>query len=471
MTNRRRRRFTRRLVLAFATIGIGAAVLTAVLVNTAFQARFTDYLTNLQQTQQEQLVTLFAADYRRNNGWNPQSLNRLADTVTMTGSEAEILDAEGQLVWSLTDADVDPTTLAMHRQMMGTGELGPRRDLPITMDGTRVGTLAVRVPQGAVPAIDRDFRSGVNQLLAVGSLVAGAVALLVGVLLAQRVARPIAELTAAANDLAAGRRDRRVDVASSDEIGQLSTSFNEMANQVAKQDELRRVFTADVAHELRTPLAILRSEIEALQDGISQPSPKVIASLHDETLRLSRLVADLETLASADAATFTLDRRPTSLGALTRDLISTRLEEFAEAGLKLRTDLGDVTVDADPDRLRQIVTNLLTNAAKFVPAGGTVTVTVHPVGLWAELTVTDTGPGISPTDLPHIFERYFRGRGARASGSGIGLAVVAELVNAHGGDVAVDSHLGRGTTFLVRLPAATAPNSTPVETTTDCPAG
>lgn len=459
MTNRLRGRFTRRLVLAFATIGIGAAVLTAVLVNTAFQARFTDYLTNLQQTQQEQLVTLFAADYRRNTGWNPQSLNRLADTVTMTGSEAEIFDPTGRLVWSLTGADVDPTTLAMHREMMGTGDLGPRRDLAITVDGTRVGTLEVRVPQGAVPAIDRDFRSGVNQLLAVGSLVAGAVALLVGVLLAQRVARPIAELTAAANDLAAGQRDRRVDVASNDEIGHLSASFNSMADQVEKQDELRRVFTADVVHELRTPLAILRSELEAIQDGINQPEAEVIASLHDETLRLSRLIADLETLASADAATFTLDSRPTSLTALVRDLTAARSEEFAEAGLTLHTDLAEVTVEGDPDRLRQIVTNLLTNAAKFVSSGGTVTVAVRSDDHSAELTVADTGPGIARDELPHVFERFFRSRTAGAGGSGIGLAVVAELAKAHGGDISVDSELGRGSTFRVRLPTMAPPGS------------
>jgi len=458
-------RFTRRLIVAFAIVGVSAAVLTAVLVNTAFQARFTDYLASQQLARQDQLVTLFAADYRRNNGWNAQSLNQLAPTVTMTGSEAEVLGADGQPMWSLANADVDPATLAMHRTMMGTGELGPSRELPITVDTVRVGTLVVRVPQDAVPAIDQNLRDSVNRLLAVGSLVAGLIALILGIVLARRVATPVAALTAAANDLAAGRRDRRVVVTSNDEIGQLSASFNSMADQVEKQDELRRGFTADVAHELRTPLAILRSQLEAVQDGISDPTPQVITSLHDETLRLSRLVEDLETLASADAATFTLDRGPTSLTALVHDLTSGLAENFTEAGLVLRCDLDEVTVDADAVRLRQIVTNLLTNARKFVPPGGTVTLTLRQDGQWAALEVADTGPGIPPDDLPHVFNRFFRSPSARAGGSGIGLAVVAELVAAHGGHVHVDSEPNRGATFRVRLPTAVhdpiSPTTTP----------
>ena len=450
-------RYARRLALAFAIIGIGGAVLTAVLVNTAFQARFTDYLASQQQVWQQQLVTLVATDYRRNGGWNTPSLNQLAPTVTMTGSEVEVRDAAGRPVWTL--ADVDPATLAMHRMMMGSGDLGPPRELPIIIDGNQVGTLVVSVPQGTVPAIDQAFRDSVNGLLAVGALVAGLVALGVGLIFARRAATPIAQLTSAANALAAGRRDSRVPVASHDEIGQLSASFNAMADRVEREDELRRMFTADVAHELRTPLAILRSQLEAIQDQVSEPTPAVIASLHDETLRLSRLVADLETLASADASTFTLERRLISLDALVGMLTSGLAEQFAEAGLDLRTNLATVSVDADPDRLRQIVTNLLTNARKFVPPGGTVTVTLRDDGEWAELGVTDTGPGIGPDELPRVFERFFRSHTARAGGSGIGLAVVAELVAAHGGHVSVNSELGAGTTFHVRLPTTHAPRS------------
>ncbi|MCY0955157.1 sensor histidine kinase [Streptomyces sp. H27-S2] len=456
MRNLLRGRFARRLALAFAALGIGSAALTAVIVNTAFGARFDDYLAEQQQVRQQQLVALFTAEYQRGDTWSRQSLNELAPTVTMTGSQVELRGAAGQSIWSLDDADVDPATLAMHREMMGIGDLGPRRELPITVDGKQVGTLDLRVAQGQIPAVDNEFRSDVNQLLAAGGITAGLIALAVGLYTARRATAPIAELTSAASDLAAGQRDRRVTTIPDNEIGQLAATFNTMADRVEKEDELRRLFASDVAHELRTPLAILRSELEAVQDGVREPTPEVVTSLHDETLRLGRLIADLEALASADAAAFTLEREPLSLTAVVRNAVDGLSSRFDAAGIALRTELAEMNAEGDAVRLRQIVTNQLTNALKFVPAGGSVTVTLrrdaHDDG-WAELLVADTGPGIPAEDLPRIFDRFFRGRAARADGSGIGLAVAAELATAHGGTITADSTPGSGTVFTTRLPA------------------
>lgn len=447
-----RGRFARRLALAFAALGVGTAALTAVLVNTAFTNRFEDYLGEQQHARQQQLVSLFAAGYRRDGGWSTQSLDQLASTLAMTGSEAELRDASGRQVWSLADADVDPAMSTMHRQMSGTGDLGPPRSLPVTVDGRQVGTLDVRVPEGVVPAVDRDFQASVNRLLVGGALGAALVALVVGVYTARRATAPITELTHAADDLAAGRRDRRATTVPDNEIGQLATAFNTMAARVEKEDELRRAFAADVAHELRTPLAIQRSQLEAIQDGISKPTEDVLASLHEESLRMARLVADLEALASADAAAFTMEREPLSLTTLVADTATGLADAFTEADITLHTDLAAVHVDGDPVRLRQIVTNQLTNALKFVPAGGTVTLTLHQEDGWAVLSVADTGPGIPDDELPRIFDRFFRSRSARADGSGIGLAVAAELTAAHGGTLTADSEVGRGTTFTTRLP-------------------
>ncbi|WP_245595403.1 sensor histidine kinase [Glycomyces tenuis] len=279
-----------------------------------------------------------------------------------------------------------------------------------------------------------------------------------GLYTARRATAPIAELTGAARDLAAGRRDRRVEGAPDNEIGQLATAFNTMADRIEKEDELRRLFAADVAHELRTPLAIVRSELEALQDGVHEPTPEIMASLHEETLRLGRLTADLEALASADAAAFTLERAPLSLTALIRDTIDGFAGQFTEAGIDLRTDLAEVHVNGDAVRLRQIVTNQLTNALKFVPAGGTVTVRLDAEDDWAVLRVADTGPGIPAEDLPRVFDRFFRSRTTRTDGSGIGLAVAAELAAAHGGTITADSTPGHGTTFTTRLPVLPSPS-------------
>lgn len=446
-------RFVRRLALAFAALGAGSALLTATLVNAAFAGRFHDYLDKQQRAQQEQLVAMFAADYRRNDAWNPMSLNRIAPAVIMTGSETELRDPSGHRVWSVADAGLDAGTPEMHRKMMGTGSLGPPRSLAIVVAGRNVGTLVVRVPQGAVPTVDKEFLSSVNRLLVAGALTAALVALIPGIYTARRATKPITELTSAAGALVAGHRNRRVTTVPNNEIGQLAKAFNIMVEHVEKEDQLRRAFTADVAHELRTPLAILRSELEAVQDGIRQPSNDVIGSLHDETLRLAQLVADLEALASADAAAFTLDRHLISLTSTVTDTADSLAGRFDEAAIAVRTDCDEVWVDADPVRIAQIVANQLTNALKFVPAGGAVALRLNEIDGWAELSITDTGPGIPADDLPHIFDRFYRSRTARADGSGIGLAVVAQLVKAHGGTITAHSTFGHGTTFITRLPA------------------
>jgi signal transduction histidine kinase len=449
-----RGRFAYRLALAFAVLGIGAAMLTTALVNLAFGARFDDYLADQQHVRERQLVAAFTDNYTSQGRWQTQALDELAPFMTMTGTQVELHGPTGQRIWSPTDAGVDHAMSATHRDLMGIGEPGPPKNLPIVVNGRDVGTLTVRLRQGVIPAADEEFRIAVNRLLAAGGVAAGLIALVVGLYFARRITAPIGELTRAADDLAAGHRDRRAAVASRDEIGRLARAFNAMADRVEKEDELRRLFAADVAHELRTPLAILRSQIEAIQDKVAEPTIETIASLHEETLRLGRLITDLETLASADAAAFTLQREPLAMDALVQETVDGLAHQFVDAGIVLHTDLAEVMVIADAVRLRQIVSNLLTNARKFGSPGGTTTITLRQQGDTAELRVIDTGVGIPPDELTHVFDRFFRGRTARAGGSGIGLAIVADLAAAHDGQVRAVSELGHGSTFIVTLPIA-----------------
>src|SRR3990170_7837710 len=234
----------------------------------------------------------------------------------------------------------------------------------------------------------------------------------------------------------------------------MARAFNSMADTIEEEDRLRRAFAADVAHELRTPLTILRTQIEGIQDGVIEPTSPALASLHEETLRLSRLVADLETLASADAAGFTLVRQPIELLPLLSGAAQDLAGPCEAAGVSLRTHLADVRLQADATRIRQVVANLLSNALKFTPSGGEVDLTLQAEVGRAMIRVSDTGPGIPPDEIAHVFDRFFRGRGVRAGGSGIGLTVARELVRAHGGDIQVTSDPGQGATFAVTLPMA-----------------
>lgn len=451
-----RRSFALRLAAAFAGVGIAAASLTAILVNVAFGIRFAGYLDAQQRAREQQVVAILADSYARSNGWDTTDLRSLTPLAFMDGGTLRLVEASGRTVWAPSPDQLLGQMAAMHRQMMGGGVLGPEHRLPITVSGQVVGTAVVRLPATGLLPQDVAFRASVNRLLLFGGLAAGLVALPLGIVLARRATAPARELARAARGFGSGDRSRRVRYDAPDEFGEMARAFNMMATTVEEEDRLRQDFAAEVAHEVRTPLAIIRSQIEAIQDGVIEPDTPTVASLHEETLRLTRLMGDLETLASAEAAGFSLTPQPVSLRPLLDECAGGFTGRFEDQGVTLRVELDDVTADADPNRMRQVVSNLLSNALKFTPSGGSVELGLRSMGGEAVITVANTGPGISREDLPHVFDRFFRGHGVRASGSGIGLTVVRELVEAHGGSVDVSSELGAGTTFTLRLPKASS---------------
>ena len=431
-------------------------MLTAVLVNSAFGDRFDSYLDQQRTAREQQLGTAFTAAYEPVDRWEPERLDQLAPLVAMSGAEVRLTDAAGRFVWSLSDAQMGPEMAQMHREMTSAGPLLEENPVALRSQGRRIGTLFVRLPEGTVPVADREFRSAVNLMLALGGLVAGAVAVTFGVVFARQMNRPVRALTTAARDLRDGDRTRRATVGGPEEIAQMAQAFNQLVDSLEREDAVRRSFAADVAHEVRTPLAVLRSQLEAVQDGVLEPSPAVITSLHDETLRLGRLAEDLETMTYAEGFEFDLRRQQLDLADVVAGAAATLRHRFKDQELQLIQALRPAIMVGDETRLRQVVTNLLTNALKFVPSGGTVQVSTAIVEGDVILTVCDDGPGIAEEDLPRLFDRFYRGRSVRTGGSGIGLAVVATLVRAHGGGVTVSNGPAGGACFRVRLPGSRA---------------
>jgi signal transduction histidine kinase len=258
--------------------------------------------------------------------------------------------------------------------------------------------------------------------------------------------------------MARGNRSSRVGpIRAPGELRELASAFDQMADAVDRQEQLRRDLVADVAHELRTPIAVLQASHEAFLDGIAEPTPAQLTSLHDEVLRLARIVGDLQTLAEADAAALRLTKDRIDLADIAASAADALAGRFEAAGITLTRRLSPAMVLGDAGRLHQVATNLLTNALKFTPAGGEVTIEVRPASQNAVLKVSDTGTGISHDDLPRIFDRFWRGRGAaRTSGSGIGLSIAAELTRAHGGELTAASTEGQGTQMTLTLPRARA---------------
>lgn len=315
----------------------------------------------------------------------------------------------------------------------------------------------VRVYLGAPKNPANSLTTG--PLLAAAAGVA-AVAILCTALLSHRVLRPIGTLTTAAHRLGQGDLSGRVPVEGNDELAELARSFNRMADSLQRGEERQRRLVADVAHELRSPLANLRGYLEALKDGVISPDPELFASLHEEAVLQQRIVDDLQELALAEAGKLAYHRFGVDLAELLETCRTAHLALAESAGVALRVQAEPVTVHADPDRLRQVVGNLITNALRATGEGGMVTLHAARAGTATALVrVVDNGSGIAPQALPHVFDRFWRAdsaRGRGTGGSGLGLAITHQIVTDHGGTISVASEPGAGTTFSIILPATEA---------------
>ena len=431
-----------RLALAFLGVALAAVALLAGLT-AAFAAADVSSLASRQRAQLTDAIAVAAGSaWDRNHGWRFADLSPALDLVARTGAGARILAPSGRQV-------AKSPGFPAHAH-------GAQLSRPIVVQGERVGTAVVRFTGSGLGGADAALETALLRAIAGASGLAALLALLTGLAVARRITRPVTRLIRVTRAMGGGDRAARVGpVAAPGELRELATAFDQMADGLDRQEQLRRDLVADIAHELRTPIAVLQAGHEALLDGVAEPTPEQLASLRDEVLRLARMVGDLQTLAAADAAAMQLTLRPGDLAGIAATAADSLAGQFEAAGITLHRQLTPVPVLADAHWLHQVVTNLLTNALKFTPAGGRVTIEAGPADGQARLRVSDTGAGIPAEELPRIFNRFWRGRQASTvSGSGIGLAIAAELAQAHGGQLTAASQPGQGTELTLTLPHA-----------------
>jgi two-component system sensor histidine kinase BaeS len=325
---------------------------------------------------------------------------------------------------------------------------------PVVVAGATVGSIRLAFGSPATSARDVAWT-----WIAVAALIAVVLAVVASWYASARLVRPLHSAAQVARRFGSGDRSARIGDLGPGELGDLGRAIDDMAAKVAAVEDQRRRAAADVAHELRTPVASLQAGLEELRDGYVQADGATLDGLHDQTLRLGRIVDDLAALAAVESGTLRLAPDRCDLAALAATEVQAQLPAARAAGISVSTELPPVHLVADADRIRQVVRNLVANAIRYSRAGDGVTVTVRAGDHAAVLTVSDTGPGILAADLPHVFDRLYRGRSGdrAAAGSGIGLAVVHELVSAHGGSVSVDSDGRSGTTVTVTLPRPAGP--------------
>jgi signal transduction histidine kinase len=473
-----------RLTFTHALIALVAVSIVAILATVLIRVAFDRFA---PQTDADNLAAVLSEGYQRNDGWaglerrikqadrDPLfDQSRLAQLIRR--QRVQIFDDRGALVF-----DSAPP--------------GQRRLVPnilrgvqsaIEVDGRSVGLVVVSGQRAALSPAERSFLGLVYVSVGVGSVLAVLIALAVGLVITGRVTRPLRSLTGAARRLASGERHEPLSAPPDRELAELATAFNAMASDLERQQSLRRQLVGDIAHELRTPLSVLRMQIEGLEDGVEQPTPETLHSLAEEVGLLTRLVDDLRLLSLADAGQISLAIDVLDAGTAAERAVAAAQPRARQQSIDLRAEptATSLMACADPQRLAQILGNLIENALRYTPAGGSVAVRIRsgteddrrttnderrttndqnkPPSFIPQSSsfilfeVADTGAGIPPDELPYIFERFYRTDKARAretGGTGLGLAIVQRLVEMQGGHIWAESTVGRGTAFFVALPA------------------
>lgn len=470
-----------KLMGIFAVIIATGVVVMFVVVNLATATQFRRFVLSSDLIQAQNLSTVLADYYARQGNW--QGVETLLTTGSppgrptemmggmmgpgMMGSETmrEMFEAmrwREVLLDRVVLADAEGIVVADSAGVL-VGQRHPDEHLTagvaIIVDGRQVGTVLVdSMIEPVLNPLDQDFLRSVNLAVLLSAIAVGGVALGLGSLLFFQITAPVRRLTQAAEAIAAGDLSRRVSVRSGDEIGRLAQAFNTMTNSLDRAETLRRQMVADIAHELRTPLSLVQGNLEAILDGLYALNLENVASVHEETLVLTRLVNDLRDLALAEAGQIHLQRETVDLADLAGRAVEGFRAQAVEQEVALVAELSPdlPLISGDKQRLSQVLLNLLSNALRHTPPGGRIVISVRPEPAGLLVSVADTGRGIPPEDLPHVFERFYRADKSRArssGGSGLGLAIARQIVEAHGGRIWVESWVGVGSTFSVALPS------------------
>lgn len=336
-------------------------------------------------------------------------------------------------------------------QQVPAGSAG--QEIAIQSNGSVVGTVLTAGQPLVKSPEEQQFinRLGAGLLLAaLGGLLA---ALLLGLWLARTLTRPVNELTAATRAMARGALEQQVPVRSTDELGELARSFNQMSADLARANQSRRQITADIAHDLRNPLTVIGGYLESLRDQVLKPTPERFETMYAEVQHLQRLVDDLRTLSLADSGELHIQRQKVAPKDLLERVASAYRHQAEQQKIALGVEADPIEINVDPERMEQVLGNLVSNALRYTPEGGKIRLTARQQPGRALLGVADTGSGMVPEVVAHIFERSYRADPSRSGNeSGLGLAIVRSIVELHGGSIRAESKPGEGSLFLITLP-------------------
>ena len=449
--------FALKLGLSFVVVILVTVALIYFLTAHSITAQFAEFRAQNRAQVARQVSGLLAAYRMENGSWF--GIERLLSTQYTVFINGRLIVRRTSMIGPFSLADETGKVIVSTKPDRVGTILTPKEiasGIPIKIGSVHVGTLVLDASSSILDPAEEKFLTSAKHSALIGGGIASGVALFLAMILISQVLSPLHLLARATERIASGDLSQRVVLRARDEFGQLGESFNRMIENLRRSERVRQTMTADIAHELRTPVTIIQGNLEAILDGIYEPTPETIAPIYEETLHLGRLIDDLRELSLAEAGELPLNRTPTDLAALVEQVTETIAGALEDGPrIEVQVDHSLPPIPVDPMRIRQVIVNLVSNAVRYTPKDGVIEVSLRRAGDGVEFIVEDNGPGISPDDLPHLFERFYRGDRARTragGGSGLGLAIAKQWTEAHGGTIRASNRPQGGARFVVRLP-------------------
>lgn len=446
-------KLTSKLIIAFLLVSLLSIGIIAAFTRAATNREFNKFINNQYQAElMEELVNY----YQEHQTWDgvKESLRRFNNNQPGPGKNHppyySISDTAGKVI--IAGSDHYPGEI-ISRQRLNTG-------IKIQVENETVGILLLDNRPYRDP-MQIEFLHRINNFIFLSAVGTVILSFILGAILSRTITRPIRELTSATREMASGKLGQQVPVRSSDEIGELASSFNKMNDELARSSNLRKQMTADIAHELRTPLSLIIGHAEAVNDGVLPPSRENFEIIREEANRLEQLVNDLRILSLADAGELTLNVQAVDINKLLSDIQTLYLHQFNQKRITLKLELAPTTLEAtlDPVRITQVLTNILNNALRYTPEDGQVVIATSLKNNMIDITIQDNGVGVNPEEARHLFDRFYRAdasrtRDSEAGGSGLGLAIAKSIVEMHNGKIWAESERGKGLKVVIQLPAS-----------------
>jgi signal transduction histidine kinase len=393
--------------------------------------------------------------------WDENVIHSLGMNSLYEGYVIKIYDIDGNNVWDANNHDMTLCREILHTISKRMEEYGAKgdfvsKDYPLVQNGENIGLVSITY-FGPYFLNENDFLflNSLNLIIVLIGIASILVSFITGWILSQRIAHPITETANIAKEIASGNYNMKFEGKTKTiELYDLVSAINDLSSSLSKQESLRKHLTANVAHELRTPLTILGSHLEAMIENVWDPTPERLKNCHEEILRLSKMVADLELLEKNESANLNLNKEPIDLLPLIHSICDNFKGELKNKNINLEIDGDKSIINVDKDRISSVVINLVSNAIKYTDNGGNIHINIKNTENKSTIIIEDDGMGIPENELPFIFERFYRAdksRNRNTGGSGIGLAIVKSIVAAHGGNVSVTSKVDEGSRFVVEI--------------------